>query len=164
MTFEDVLIDDIGPRGASAAYFVMNEEVMRRFLQAPYVMISSDGSPSMRHPRGHGTFARIIEKYVLKERILSLEEAIYKMSGLPAQTLGLDNPDAVSTPRGLVRKGYAADILLFYPEHIRENATFEDPHQLAEGFDWVFVNGIPVIKEGELQDALPGGVVRKTSD
>jgi N-acyl-D-amino-acid deacylase len=162
--FEDVLIDDIGPRGASAAYFVMDEDVMRRFLQHPRVMVSSDGSPDMHHPRGHGSFARIIRQYVIEEQLLSLEEAIHKMSGLPAATLGLDNEDRVEPRRGLIREGFAADLLIFDPENVVDRATFEDPHQYAEGFDWVFVNGVAVIEEGELNDLRPAGVIRRNHE
>ncbi len=158
---EEVLIDDIGPGGASAAYFVMDEQVMRRFLQDPHVMISSDGSPTMRHPRGYGAFARIIRKYVVEEQLLTLEEAIHKMSGLPAETLGLTDASLVETPRGFIREGFAADLLLFYPEDVVDNATFEEPHTLADGFHYVFVNGVAVIENGELNEERPAGVVRK---
>lgn len=159
--FEDVLIDDIGPRGAGAAYFVMNEDVMRRFLIDPYVMVSSDGSPTMRHPRGYGSFAKIIRQYVNEEGLLSLEEAVYKMSGLPANTLGLSNPEHMEIPRGLIREGFAADLLIFDPTQVRDTATFEEPHTYAEGFDWVFVNGVSVIEEGERNEKLPAGVIRR---
>ncbi len=160
--FEEVLIDDIRPGGASAAYFVMNEDVMRRFLRDPHVMVSSDGSPAMRHPRGYGSFAKIIRQYVNEESLLSLEEAIRKMTGLPAATLGLDNPDRVDTPRGLIREGFAADILIFDPDNVVDRATFEDPHQYAEGFDWVFVNGVAVIEDGERNRSTPAGIIRRS--
>ncbi|MGM0506339.1 MAG: N-acyl-D-amino-acid deacylase family protein [Bacteroidota bacterium] len=159
--FEEVLID-MGPGGASAAYFVMNEEVMRTFMQDPHVMISSDGSPTMRHPRGYGSFAKVIETITLEEDLFPLEEAIRKMTGLPASVLGLDDPNQVATPRGLIREGYAADLLLFHPEQIRETTRFDEPHQLAEGFDWVIVNGNPVIEEGEPVSGRPGEVLRRT--
>ncbi|REL38960.1 N-acyl-D-amino acid deacylase [Rhodohalobacter sp. SW132] len=159
--FEDVLIDDIGPEGASAAYFVMNEEVMKRFLTDPYVMVSSDGGPEMRHPRGYGSFARIIRQYVNEENLMPLEEAIYKMSGLPAETLGLTDSSKTDIRRGLIREGFAADLLIFDPANVWDNATFEDPHQYAEGFEWVFVNGTAVIDEGVRNDQLPSGIIRR---
>lgn len=159
--FEDVLIDDIGPGGASAAYFVMNVEVMKRFLQDPHVMVSSDGSPTMRHPRGYGSFAKIIDDYVNKESVLTLEEAIHKMTGLPAETLGLSNLNQVETPRGLIREGFAADLLIFNPENVQDVADFENPHQYAEGFDWVFVNGEAVIMDRERSEVRPAGAIRK---
>jgi N-acyl-D-amino-acid deacylase len=143
--YEDVLIDDIGPSGAGAAYFVMNEDVLRTFLRDPYVMISSDGSPVMRHPRSYGTFAKIIRKYVREESLLTLEEAVYKMSGLTARTLGLVT---LPVPRGLIKEGFAADVIVFDPERIIDRATYEKPHRYAEGFDYVIVNG-GVVKEGE---------------
>lgn len=158
--FEDVLIDDIGPKGAGAAYFVMDEEVVRRFLQDPYVMISSDGSPTMQHPRSYGSFAKIIDTYVNGEQLFPIEEAIRKMTGLPAATLGLDNADNVTTPRGIVREGFAADLLIFEPENIKAMSTFDNPHQLAEGLDWVFVNGKAAIREGNV-DGLHGEVIKK---
>ncbi|HKL15164.1 MAG TPA: hypothetical protein VJ915_05985, partial [Balneolaceae bacterium] len=131
--FVDVLIDDIGPGGASAAYFVMDDEVMARFLIDPFVMVSSDGSPTMRHPRGYGSFAKIIHTYVMSEELLTLEQAIYKMSGLPAETLGLANRNSVDVPRGLIREGFAADLLIFDPSSVNDTATFENPHSFAEG-------------------------------
>lgn len=161
--FEDVLIDDIGPTGASAAYFVMNEEVMKRFLQDPHVMVSSDGSPAMRHPRGYGSFAKIIDDYVNSEELLTLETAIYKMTGRPAKTIGLSDPEQVETPRGLIREGFAADLLIFDPANVQDTANFENPHQYAEGFDWVFVNGEAVIEDGKKNEVRPGGVVRKNN-
>lgn len=159
--FEEVLIDDIGPQGASAAYFVMNEDVMKRFLIDPLVMVSSDGSPGMRHPRGYGSFAKIIRQYVNEENLLTLEEAIYKMSGLTAETLGLSNPEHVVLPRGLIKEGFAADLLIFDPQIVTDRATFEEPHRYAEGFDWVFVNGVEVIRNSVKNSALPGRVIRK---
>jgi N-acyl-D-aspartate/D-glutamate deacylase len=159
--FEDVLIDEIGPNGASAAYFVMNEEVMKRFLQDPHVMVSSDGSPTMRHPRAYGSFAKIIDNYVNEESILTLEEAIHKMTGLPAETLGLSDPNQVEIPRGLIREGFAADLLIFDPKNVQDVADFENPHQYAEGFDWVFVNGQAVIEEEERNEVRPAGMIRK---
>ncbi len=159
--FENILIQDFGPGGASAAYFVINEQAMRLFLTDPYVMFSSDGSPSMHHPRGYGSFAKVIRKFVMEEELLSLEEAIHKMTGLPAGTLGISNPDITDTARGLIREGFAADILIFDPENVADHATYEEPHLYAEGFDWVFVNGNAVVEDSELNDRRPGKMIRR---
>jgi N-acyl-D-amino-acid deacylase len=161
MPFEDVLIDVIGPEGASAAYFVMNEEVMQRFLTDPYVMVSTDGGPEMSHPRGYGSFAKIIRKYVNELNLLTLEEAIYKMSGLPAETLGLTDSNKVETRRGLIREGFAADLLIFDPNEVKDNATFEQPHSFADGFDWVIANGVALIEGGVRNSETPSGVIRR---
>lgn len=159
--FPEVLIDDIPPGSASAAYFVMDDDVVRRFLADPYVMISSDGSPTMRHPRGYGSFPKIIRQYVMEEKILSLETAIHKMTGLTAETLGLNDTLRVDIPRGFIKEGYAADIVIFDPEKIKDNATFEEPHLLAEGMNWVLVGGVPVIANGERNNINPGRVLRR---
>lgn len=153
--FEDVLIDDIGPTGAGAAYFVMDENVMARFLVDPYVMICSDGSPTMRHPRGYGTFARIIREFVVDKELLTLENAIHKMSGLPATTLGMHQS------RGFLKTNFAADVLIFDPDKVRDNADFENPHTLAEGFEYVMVNGRFAIDEGAFTEARSGRVLRR---
>lgn len=189
-SFEDLLIDHIPPGSASAAYFVMNMDVMRRFLTDPFVSVSSDGSPSMLHPRGYGSFARIIRQFVEEEEILSLEEAVHKMSLLTAQTLRLhlkrgqeqnrdlfvsESGDVLSqetglesrnhrlryVPRGILREGFAADVVMFDPSRVRDNATFEDPHQYASGMDLVIVNGVVVQDEGKPTGARPGLVLRR---
>ncbi|WP_188502776.1 N-acyl-D-amino-acid deacylase family protein [Pontibacter amylolyticus] len=141
--FELALMEDIGPYGADGAYFIMDEALQETFLKDKHVMVCSDGSPSMRHPRSFGTFARVLETYVIQKQLLSLEEAIHKMTGLSAKTIGLHN-------RGLVKQGYKADLLLFKPEEVRENATYENPHQEATGFRYVLVNGFVVREEGRL--------------
>lgn len=140
--FEEVLLD-IGPGGASGAYFVMNEALQTRLLQDTFVMVCSDGSPTMRHPRGYGSFTKIIEEYVLENRHLELAEAIRKMSSLPADALGLQR-------RGRLKTGNYADLLVFDPEQIRTLATFSEPHQWSAGMDWVIVNGAVTFNNGEL--------------
>lgn len=133
ISYENVLLG-IGPNRASGAYFIMDDELQTEIIEHPKVMICSDGSPTMRHPRGYGSFAKIIEEYVSKRKRLSLAEAIRKMTSFPAQTIGLSK-------RGLVQTGYFADLLIFAPANIKANATYEKPHQLATGFDYVLVNG-----------------------
>jgi len=134
--FEDVLIDDLGPGGASAAYFIMEAGLQERLLLDPSIMISTDGSPAMLHPRGYGAFAKVIREYVVDRDLLELETAVWKMSGLTAATIGLDRLE-----RGVLKEGFAADILIFDPREIVDHATFEEPHRLATGFSQVIVNG-----------------------
>lgn len=132
--FEDILIDDIKPGGASGAYFVMDDSLQSRIIADSTVMICSDGSPTARHPRGHGTFAKIIETFVVQDSLLTLPEAVRKMTSLPAQTMKI-------TDRGRLAPGMKADVLVFDTAQVHATATYESPLQLAEGFDLVIVNG-----------------------
>jgi N-acyl-D-amino-acid deacylase len=145
--FEEVLIA-LGPGGASAAYFVMDEGVMATFLRDPWVAVSSDGSPTMRHPRGYGAFPRIIRRFVVEEEMITLEEAVRKMSGLTASIIGLDDQARVETPRGMIRVGWAADLVAFHPDEVRDLADFEQPHRLAEGMRRVWVGGATAWRDG----------------
>lgn len=158
--FEDVLIE-LGPGGASAAYFVMNEDVMRTLLADPSVVVSTDGSPTMLHPRGYGSFARVIRQFVIEQEILSLEEAVRKMSGATAAIYRLDDPTIVDPPRGLVREGWAADLLVFDPTEVADMADFEDPHRPAEGMRAIWINGVMAWRDGEpVTDSGTGTVLR----
>ncbi len=150
--YEEVLLD-IGPSGASGAYFVMDDALQEALISAPNTMICSDGSPTMRHPRGYGSFAKIIEEYVFNRKTISLEKAIYKMTGLTAQTLGLGD-------RGLIKVGNKADLLVFDPRKVKANATYPNPHQLASGFDYVLVNGKIAWQSGAARERA-GEVLRK---
>jgi N-acyl-D-amino-acid deacylase len=154
--YEDVLID-LGPDGASAAYFVVDENVMRWLLGDPNVAVSSDGSPTMQHPRGYGSFARVIRRYVVEEGTLGLEEAVRKMSGLTASIFGFDDPARVDVPRGQVREGWAADFVAFDPAEVNDPADFERPHVLAEGMRAVWVNGRLAWRDGEPADGVSTG-------
>ena len=147
--YEDVLID-LGPEGASAAYFVMDENVMSWLLRDPHVAVSSDGSPTMLHPRGYGSFAKVIRRYVVEEGTLGLEEAVRKMSGLTASVFGFDDPALVAVQRGQVREGWAADLVAFDPADIEDRADFERPHLWAGGMWAVWVNGRLAWQDGEL--------------
>lgn len=153
MPFEDVLIDVIGPQGASGAYFVMNDALQARLLRDPNIGVSSDGSPTGFHPRGHGTFAKIIESYVLDRALLMPAEAISKMTAYPANILGL--PD-----RGALRAGMMADILIFDMAAIEAKATYPEPLQYAEGFDIVIVNGQIARQFGVRDNGLHGRVLK----
>ncbi len=153
VAFEEVLIE-LGPRGGSAAYFVMDDAVMRRLLRDEHVMVASDGSPTMRHPRGHGSFARVLRR-ALDDDGLTLETAIHKMSGLPAATLDLDD-------RGTLETGHVADLLVFDPNAIEDRATFTDPYLKARGMQLVLVNGTAVLDGGEPTGERPGRALRRT--
>lgn len=151
--FERVLIDDIGPDGASAAYFVMDDELQAELLLDPHVAISSDGNPRGFHPRGHGTFAKVIEEFVRERQLLELPEAVRKMTSLPAAVLGLAD-------RGSLQVGKAADLVIFDPADVRATATYTDPFQLARGFDVVIVNGRVARRDGGLASTRSGRVLR----
>jgi len=154
--FEDLLIDDIGPEGASAAYFVIDAECMERLLVDPNVMISSDGGPPLRHPRSAGTFARILCEFVQQRGLLTLEEAVRKMTGLTARTLGLD-----AMGRGQIAPGFYADLVIFDPARVRDTATYEDPMRLAEGMDFVMINGRWARFGGAATGSRPGRILRR---
>jgi len=153
MPFEDVLIDVIGPDGVSGAYFVMNNELQTQILTDANVGVCSDGSPTGFHPRGHGTFARIIERYVQQESILTLPDAVRKMTSFAASVLSI-------TDRGVVKAGMIADLLVFDPSRVHETATYAKPLQLAVGFDVVIVNGKIAREDGRQADGFFGRVLR----
>lgn len=153
MPFEDVLIDVIGPIGISGAYFVMNDELQTQILADPNVGICSDGRPTGFHPRGHGTFAKLIERYVMQEKILTLPEAVRKMTSFAAGVLSI-------TDRGTVKSGMFADLLVFDPSRVHETATYPNPLQFAVGFDVVIVNGKIAREDGRQADGLFGSVLR----
>ncbi len=160
VTVMDLIIEDTSRVGA--VYFLMDEANVRRKLQQPWVAIDSDAisiAPegnalnSMVHPRTYGSFARLLAKYVREEQVLSVEEAVRRMTSLPASILAIHQ-------RGILKQGYFADIAIFDPDEIQDHATFEDPHQLATGMQYVFVNGTMVLNQGEHTGAMPGRVVR----
>ncbi len=139
-------------------YFMMSEENIRRQIKLPWVSFGSDGGSmpaegdflkSSTHPRAYGNFARLLGKYVRDEKVISLEEAIRKLTSLPAANLQLDR-------RGWLKPDYFADIVVFDPRAVADRATFEKPHQLAVGVKHVFVNGAQVVKDGEHTGAKPG--------
>jgi N-acyl-D-amino-acid deacylase len=154
------LVIEDGSR-VECVYFLMNEEDVRKNIALPWVSFGSDGSSlsaaglflkSQPHPRAYGNFARVLGKYVRDEKVLPLELAIHKMSGLPATTLGLDR-------RGFLKRDYFADMVVFDPARIQDHATFEQPHQYATGVSDVLVNGVAVIRSGEHTGAKPGQAV-----
>jgi N-acyl-D-aspartate/D-glutamate deacylase len=153
LPFEDILIDVIGPDGVSGAYFVMNDELQSRLLADPLVGVCSDGSPTGFHPRGHGTFAKIIEKYVIEDEVLTLGEAIRKLTSFPAELLRIAD-------RGAIAENMIADLLIFDPRNVHDNATYPDPLQLADGFDVVIVNGKIARENGRQADELFGRILQ----
>lgn len=148
--FEEVLLD-MGPSGGSAAYFVMDPELQARLLLDANVMVGSDGSAETHHPRGHGTFARVIREFVVERRALTLEEAVSKMAGRAADTMRLS-----ALGRGRLEAGAAADILVFDPARVKDEATYERPRALARGMKWVFVNGEAAVAEGKQTNVRNG--------
>jgi N-acyl-D-aspartate/D-glutamate deacylase len=143
-----------------AIYFSMSEADVQLAMKQPWVGIGSDGAavnPSMTfmgrpHPRFYGTFPRVLGVYVREKHVLTLPDAIRKMTSLPAQIIGL-------TDRGLLRPGMAGDIVIFDAETVKDRATFEDPSQYAAGIPYVIVNGVVVIDKGEHNGAKPGRVL-----
>ncbi len=152
--FEEVLMHDIGPYGAFGAYFIMDDALQDTLLKYPYTMLCTDGSPFMNHPRSYGSFARMIETFVYKKQLFPLQEAIRKMTGLTAETIGIKD-------RGLIKEGYKADLLLFDPKEIKEHASFEDPAQLSSGFQTIILNGRIIKQNGKPTQERAGRMLRK---
>lgn len=155
----DTVIDLQRSGGCQAIYHAISEEDVERILRSPYTMIASDGEIPIfgrgaPHPRSYGTFARVLARYVREHRALTLEEAVRKMTSLPAARLRLAD-------RGLLRPGMKADIAVFDPAAVEDRATFLKPHQYATGFRDVLVNGRPVILDGTVTAERPGRVLRR---
>jgi N-acyl-D-amino-acid deacylase len=151
--FEQVLLD-LGPNGAHGAHFIMDEALQDLLVVSPLTAISTDGGPSIRHPRGTGTYARLIEYYVEQQKALSLQEAVRKSSSLPAAAMGF-------TDRGVVRVGAKADLLLFDPRQVRAKSDYLKPYELAQGFDVVIVNGRIARENGVTASGRYGQVLRR---
>ena len=152
-----VVFEIIKGGGASAVYHAINSDDVDLIMQHPMTSIASDGPLTVfgvgsPHPRTYGTFARVLGSYVRERNILSLEEAVRKMTSLPAQILSIQD-------RGLIKEGFYADIAIFDPKTIIDKATFEDPHQYAEGVLSVLVNGIIVVESGVHNGNKPGRVL-----
>ncbi len=159
-TAMDLVVQD-GSR-VGTVYFLMSEENVKKQLALPYMSFGSDAESSApegvflessTHPRAYGNVARVLGKYVRDEKVISLEEAIYKLTSLPASNLKIKK-------RGSLKTGYFADLAIFDPKTIQDHATFEKPMQYATGMQHVFVNGEQVLKDGEHTGATPGKVVR----
>jgi N-acyl-D-amino-acid deacylase len=156
----DLVIADDSRVGT--VYFLMSEENVKRQVALPYMSFGSDAGSmategvflrSNPHPRAYGNFARLLGKYVRDDGVTTLENAIHKLTTLPAENLKL-------TRRGALEPGYFADVVVFDPATIMDHATFDAPHQYSTGVQHVFVNGVQVLSDGEHTGALPGRVVR----
>jgi dihydroorotase/N-acyl-D-amino-acid deacylase len=143
--------------GCSGIFHAINEEDLQRILRHPATMIGSDGEVPIfgqanPHPRSYGTFVRVLGRYVRELKTITLEDAVRKMSAFPAQRLGLAD-------RGVLREGLKADIAVFDPLTVRDLATFEQPHQYAEGVTQVIVNGQVAFDNGKMTEARPGRIL-----
>jgi N-acyl-D-amino-acid deacylase len=155
-TAMDLILEDRSRVGT--IYFLMSEENMRKQVKKSWVAFGSDEASqapegvflkSNPHPRAYGNFARLLGQYVREEKLLSLEEAVRRLTSLPANNLGLPE-------RGILKENMIADVVVFDPTTIADRATFEQPHQYAVGMKHVLVNGVPVLKDGEHTGATPG--------
>jgi N-acyl-D-amino-acid deacylase len=155
-TIMDLISEDESRIGT--IYFVMSEENVKKELAKPWISFGSDEASqapegvflkSNPHPRAYGNFARVLGKYARDEKVITLPEAVRRLSALPATNLGLDH-------RGFIQDGMFADVVVFDPATIADRATFDKPHQYAVGMKHVFVNGVQVLKDGDHTGAKPG--------
>jgi N-acyl-D-amino-acid deacylase len=160
ITMMDLVIED--DSRVSTAYFIMSEDNVSKKISQPWVAFDSDAesmAPEGKflltnpHPRAYGNFARLLGKYVREEQVISLPEAIRRLTSFPAENLSI--PD-----RGILQKGYFADIAIFDPASIRDHATYAEPHQYSTGVLHVIVNGSQVLEDGEHTGATPGRFVK----
>jgi len=159
-TMLDLIVDD--KSGISAIFFLISEDNVKRMLAMPYVSICSDAASipneapytkDSAHPRTYGSFARLLGKYVREEHVMSLPEAVRRLTSLPASNLKL-------IKRGSLKVGNFADVVIFNPDSVRDKATFDDPHHYAEGIIHVFVNGTQVLENGSHTGLTPGRCIR----
>ena len=146
--------------GASGVFHGIDEEDLRQFLQHPNTMFASDSGvrkfgEGVPHPRGYGNNARLLARYVRELKLLRLEDAVRRMTSLPATTIRMKD-------RGMIREGAWADLVVFDPAKVQDQAGFNDPHHYATGFAWVLVNGVAVVKNDVHTSARPGKIVRRT--
>jgi N-acyl-D-amino-acid deacylase len=158
----ETILGIIAKGGAQMVYHSMGTDDVERILRYPNTAIASDGGirefgSGMPHPRSYGTNARVLGEFVRNRGTITLEDAIRRMTSLPARTFRF-------TDRGLVREGYAADLVLFDPAKVKDVATYQDPHHYSEGFDYVFVNGTAVVRDRKLGEARPGRILRHNAE
>ena len=158
-TGADLVIEAQLNGGASCIFHAIGEEDVKRIMQHPMAMVASDGRLSQPgeghpHPRGYGTFPRVLGKYVREENVLDIELALRKMTSMPAERIGLEG-------RGIIAEGAIADITVFNPDRIIDNGTFQKPHQYPQGINWVFVNGQLAVAMDTITSNRAGRVLRK---
>jgi N-acyl-D-amino-acid deacylase len=160
-TIMDLVVED--DSRVQCVFFTMSEDNVRKAVALPWMSFCSDAGSlapegvflnTSTHPRAYGSFARLLGRYVRDEGVVSLPEAIRRLSGFPAANLGL-------SCRGLLKTGYFADVVVFDPATIQDHATYERPHQYATGVRHVLVNGVQVLRDGEHTSAVPGRVIRR---
>jgi len=157
----ETILEMMAQGGAGMVYHSMSMEDVERIMRYPNTAVASDGGirefgVGMPHPRSYGTNARVLAEFVRERKVLPLEDAIRRMTSLPARTFGFED-------RGLLREGFAADLVLFDPDRVQDKATYQQPHQYTEGFDYVVVNGTIMVEEGQLTDARPGRILRPST-
>ncbi len=159
MNAAELIIEMVENGDASAVFLQMQEEDVKELMKLPYVSVASDGGVQFPgkgypHPRSYGTFPRILSKYVREEKILTLEDAIRKMTSLPAQVFRIKD-------RGLIKEGFFADLVILDPEEIRDKSTFQNPHQYPSGIKFVIVNGKIVVQNGKHTGEYPGIIIKR---
>jgi N-acyl-D-amino-acid deacylase len=158
----EVIIQMMEQGGAGMVFHGMSEEDVKSIMQYPFNMIASDASIRIYqqgnpHPRGYGTNARVLGKYVREEKVIGLEEAVRRMTSLPATKFKLKD-------RGLLLEGMAADIVVFDEQTIIDRSTFDKPHQYSSGFSYVLVNGQITVDQGEHTGTRAGKALRKAME
>jgi N-acyl-D-amino-acid deacylase len=154
----DTIFEMLLQSRAQMIYHSMGDVDVERIMRWPLTAIASDGGirefgSGMPHPRSYGTNARVLAEYVRKRKVLTLEDAVRRMTSLPASTFNF-------TTRGRIAPGFAADLLIFDPANVQDRSTYVKPHAYSEGFDYVFVNGVEMVSQGKLTDARGGQVLR----
>ncbi len=155
----DLIIEIVKNGDAQGIFFQMDESDVKELMKLPYLMIGSDGAMQILkqgfpHPRSYGTYPRILGKYVREEKVLTLEDAVRKMTSLPANTFRIRK-------RGILKENFYADIVIFSPENIADKATFGNPHQYPEGIEYVIVNGEIVVEKNRHTGKLPGMIIKR---
>jgi N-acyl-D-amino-acid deacylase len=154
----ETILDLQAQGGVQMIYHSMSDKDVERIMRYPHTAFASDASvrefgAGVPHPRGYATNARVLAEYVRNRQVLTLEDAVRRMTSLPARTFGFRD-------RGLLREGYWADLVLFDPDKVQDKSTYTQPHQYSAGFDLVLVNGQPVVEEGKISGTRPGKVIR----